>query len=195
MFYWAKVCRGFWTFLFSNRTREWHNNGWFQLYFSRMQDGDHVFVFLIIDHRNDVKVFKTTNHRPVFLLLMSLKIKANILNFISVRKNNKQYTCTEGKQVSAAKIHYVWIRNSYVVYLTSVSKQLGTRSQSCKIRYFCRSSITNRVVSLWYTLSGKTVKMSSDLYLCKRSEIVNSVVLKRQKSLQQNLFVQPFVIL
>ena len=84
----------------------------------------------------------------MFLLHMSLKIKANILNFIFVRKNNKQYTCTEGKQVSAAKIRYVWIRNSYVVYLTSVSKQLGTRSPSCKIRYFCRSSITKRVVSL-----------------------------------------------
>ena len=80
---------------------------------------------------------------------MSLKIKANILNFISVRKNNKQHTCSEGKQVSAAKIHHLWIRNSYVVYLTSVSKQLGTRFQSGKIRYFCRSSITKRVVSLW----------------------------------------------
>ena len=81
---------------------------------------------------------KTTNHRPVFLLHMSLKIKANILNFISVRKNNKQYTCSEGKEASAAKR----------VYLTSVSKQLGSRSQPCKIRYFCRSSITNYISAL-----------------------------------------------
>ena len=47
----------------------------------------------------------------------------------------------------------------------AISKQLGTRLQSCKIRYFCRSSKTKRVVSLWQ--SGKTVKRSSNLYLCK----------------------------
>ena len=150
LFYWVKVCREFWSFLSSNSTREWHWQQWLISTLFQYRWRPCVGV-LIINHRNDVKVIKTTNHRPVFLLHMSLKIKANILNFISVRKNNKQYTCTEGKQVSAAKIHHLWIRNSYVVYLTSVSKQLGTRFQSGKIRYFCRSSITKRVVSLWYT--------------------------------------------
>ena len=126
---------------------------------------------------------------------MSLKIKANILNFISVRKNNKQYTCSEGKEASAASVfdsfETTWnsipvLQNPVFLSIFDLSafSHFGTRSQVRRLKWARTFTYVNEVKSstvLFY--SGKN--HCSRICLCNRLLFYSK---KRRKLIVELLF-------
>ena len=136
MFYWAKVCRRFWSFLSSNSTREWHNN---------MVDFNSISVECKMEtmcwspcHRNDVKVFK--DHGQCFYCIWVWKLRLIFLiSFPCVKIINNTRAQKGRKPVQPKECIWHQFRNNL---------ELDSSPAKSGISVDLRSK---RVLSLWYT--------------------------------------------